>query len=532
MYKIKQISFLHHPVLENLTLDFCDSNGNCVDTIILAGENGTGKSTIINAIYMLVSRTADFEADVVFDKDGKVFTMCYRYKEVKGFGNQMYVSDGSGMNVHMNSDDFSNRHSMAGIYSDIDINFHAQQLSTVTSLELDCEHKSRKSSNDLPTQINQLLIDIQALDDAEIAYAAKNNPHHSYAELKVNERIPRFTHAFNKIFENLTYSRVINEKGKKSILFQKDGKDIPIQTLSSGEKQIVYRGCFLLKDANAMNGTFVFIDEPEISLHPKWQQKILDYYKSIFTNEAGIQTSQIFVVTHSPFIIHNPQRKNDKVIVLGRDKDGCISVKDKPEYYKCTSIEAIEDAFSIPNFSSDIPTVYLEGRTDEKYFNKALEIFGYKIPFQFKWVGYMKAGDKEEFTGKDSLNKAFQFLAGRNLPIKNVCLFDCDTNRSEREENQVYVRVINTYENAKGIKAGIENALVLDDIDLTQYYKVKEQTGDYGEKKRIEEFQKMTFCNDICAMDEVRLRKILANLKVEIDKLQEIFLEKEVWQVT
>ena len=66
-------------------------------------------------------------------------------------------------------------------------------------------------------------------------------------------------------------------------------------------------------------------------------KKILDYYKSIFTNEAGIQTSQIFVVTHSPFIIHNPQRKNDKVIVLGRDKDGCISVKDKPEYYKCTS---------------------------------------------------------------------------------------------------------------------------------------------------------------------------------------------------
>lgn len=68
--------------------------------------------------------------------------------------------------------------------------------------------------------------------------------------------------------------------------------------MSSGEKQIIYRGGFLLKDAAAMNGAFVFIDEPEISLHPRWQ-KIMDYYKGIFTDENGIQTSQIFVVTHS-----------------------------------------------------------------------------------------------------------------------------------------------------------------------------------------------------------------------------------------
>ena len=92
--------------------------------------------------------------------------------------------------------------------------------------------------------------------------------------------------------------------------------EIPIDNLSTGEKQIVYRGCFLLKDVNATNGAFVFIDEPEISLHPKWQMKIMDYYKGIFTDESGQQTSQIFAVTHSPFIIHNDNRSNDKVIIL------------------------------------------------------------------------------------------------------------------------------------------------------------------------------------------------------------------------
>ena len=65
----------------------------------------------------------------------------------------------------------------------------------------------------------------------------------------------------------------------------------------------------------------VFLDEPEISLHPTWQKKILDYYKNIFTDDNSVQTSQIFVVTHSPFIIHNKNRKNDKVIVLSRNSE-------------------------------------------------------------------------------------------------------------------------------------------------------------------------------------------------------------------
>ena len=53
MYKIRKIVFHEHPVLKNLSLNFCDSEGKCIDTIIFAGENGTGKSTIINSIYTL-----------------------------------------------------------------------------------------------------------------------------------------------------------------------------------------------------------------------------------------------------------------------------------------------------------------------------------------------------------------------------------------------------------------------------------------------------------------------------------------------
>ena len=218
MYKIRKIVFHEHPVLKNLSLNFCDSEGKCIDTIIFAGENGTGKSTIINSIYMLVSRTANFEADVEFEKDGNLFQITYEYRVLQDGSTYLFANDGAGMNTFLNSPDLANRYPTAGIYSDVDINFHSKHLSSVTSLTLDATNDSRRSSNDLPTQINQLLIDIQALDDAEIALSVRENTETVAKNLKVSERMPRFTSAFNRMFDTLSYSRIVNQNGRKTIL--------------------------------------------------------------------------------------------------------------------------------------------------------------------------------------------------------------------------------------------------------------------------------------------------------------------------
>ena len=280
------------------------------------------------------------------------------------------------------------------------------------------------------------------------------------------------------------------------------------------------------KDANAMNGAFVFIDEPEISLHPNWQMKIMDYYKRIFTGEDGKQTSQIFAVTHSPFVIHNENRKNDKVIVLTRNENGDIVVKDKPEYFRCNSVDAVKDAFFIKDFSAEQPTVYLEGRTDEKYFKRAAQAYGLSVPFEFKWVGYLDERDQEVNTGDKSVDAAFQFLVARNLPVRNFCLKDCDTNRNITKKNNVTILSIPKYENTRGMKKGIENALVLDGIDLTPYYTQKITKGDYGEEKQIQTFDKMACCDGICAMADETLRDVFVNLKTTIDRLVTLYNEE------
>lgn len=79
-----------------------------------------------------------------------------------------------------------------------------------------------------------------------------------------------------------------------------------IACLSSGEKQVLILLTYIAF-SNQAGRTFI-IDEPELSLHPKWQESFLDAVKSIMSKE-----SQLFFATHSPAIV-------------GRNKKHCIAL--------------------------------------------------------------------------------------------------------------------------------------------------------------------------------------------------------------
>ena len=40
--RVRKIKFINHPILNDLEFDFTGKNGKTVDSIIIAGENGTG----------------------------------------------------------------------------------------------------------------------------------------------------------------------------------------------------------------------------------------------------------------------------------------------------------------------------------------------------------------------------------------------------------------------------------------------------------------------------------------------------------
>ena len=138
-------------------------------------------------------------------------------------------------------------------------------------------------------------------------------------------RMQRFRNAFDGFFDTIQFSHIEDTIDEKQILFLKNGHEIPVDNLSTGEKQIVFRGAHLLKNLNGLDGGVVLIDEPELSMHPKWQAKIFKYYRDLFTSE-GTQRAQIIFATHSEYVLRAAleDRDNTLVIVLGEEEGSVV----------------------------------------------------------------------------------------------------------------------------------------------------------------------------------------------------------------
>lgn len=90
----------------------------------------------------------------------------------------------------------------------------------------------------------------------------------------------------------------------------------------------MFRGAFLLKNQQSSKGCIILIDEPEISLHPVWQTKIFNYYRNLFKENNAEQTSQIFIATHSQYVLESAlKNKADTLVVLLSNNQGMISTK-------------------------------------------------------------------------------------------------------------------------------------------------------------------------------------------------------------
>lgn len=96
---------------------------------------------------------------------------------------------------------------------------------------------------------------------------------------------------------------LFSETGKKidrknnEIQFTQDGEILSPYQLSSGEKQmLVILLTTLVEDGNRV---VLFMDEPEVSLHIDWQEKLIGLIRELNPN------AQIILTTHSPAVIMN-----------------------------------------------------------------------------------------------------------------------------------------------------------------------------------------------------------------------------------
>lgn len=318
--KIKKIKFNKHNLFKDHTIIF--ENETIPFITFLVGNNGSGKTKVLDFIYKALvepfGHAGYYEVFITIlfsEKEKDEFKIPenevnYLIRKEDG-SNHHEVLSLSGDSINLNIQSISKV-----VFSTIEVTFNEQNISSVTSKDIDNIKQPKEISKNLATEIPQLLIDISNLDDADISkwFMTNKSKGHPKPFPLVGARLERFTNAFHKIYDGeKTFSGIKNEKDAKRIIFTDKNKDeISLNELSTGEKQIIYRIGYILKNLANIHGGIILIDEPEISLHPAWQTKLKDFLFEIFKD----YDVQIIIATHSPYIFKN----------LDENKEFCIKI--------------------------------------------------------------------------------------------------------------------------------------------------------------------------------------------------------------
>ncbi len=228
---------------------------------ILSGINGVGKSTILNKVVKGLSAGGEFPSHTLKGVRLKVVpedAKWIRYDVIRSFDRPLISADT--VNT-LNS-------SLANLATELDVQLFQLQRKYL----------------DYQVNIGNRIIEVLqsgAPDAAERAQA-------------LSAPKKRFQDHIDDLFRE-TGKRIIRTENE--IRFAQIGETLLPYQLSSGEKQML---AILLTVLVEDNRPYVlFMDEPEVSLHVDWQQRLIDLILDLNPNV------QIILTTHSPAVIMN-----------------------------------------------------------------------------------------------------------------------------------------------------------------------------------------------------------------------------------
>ena len=250
---LKHLHIRNHPILKDLDLDFINpKTGKEYSIIAFVGENGCGKTTILNQLF-------DYnDSEYIVDKE----------KE-----HPFSIAPYSALYLRQNS---LAKNALRETRKLID----GKDLYPVNSTHyMVAPGKMMGPLLDLKEGLK--IIDI--LDDDEIRKLFKDD-------------------CVDEVYCSQEVSKVIDGK--------EHGYDV--SKYSSGQQEILLK----LKDLKEFyaNTDSVLLDEPETSLHPRWQMEIVNIISRLLT-DINNDTPQIFLATHSEKVLQSLISREDALIV-------------------------------------------------------------------------------------------------------------------------------------------------------------------------------------------------------------------------
>jgi len=310
--KVKKIEIINFKGIEHLELDFTylDSD-RILDNIVFYGINGSGKSSILEAIYLSLISTILYPIDIksiekhFIQKFSLGKNWIYKNKEefminiqildnLNTIETQLSYSKKKGLSCSVTKESEISekfKHSIeflsayrlfypskvhhAGDWNKID-----NDSSIIKNHNFGLQFTNRYDN------VKQYLVNL--ITDKKVGVINQKN-------LEILEKIKQAFKIFfpNKVFlEKLARSDM--NQDYKFLIQNEDKSIVDIDQLSSGEREIIAFFTYLC--THAINKSIIIIDEPELHLHDKWQSILLYAIHKLFPNV------QLFLATHSETI--------------------------------------------------------------------------------------------------------------------------------------------------------------------------------------------------------------------------------------
>lgn len=328
--KIEKVHIKNIKGIKDLELSFRKDN-EILDVIVLAGVNGSGKTTILESIKdFFNNKNINYDEPEKSNVNLDIFFEDFEKKKIK-------EAEKSSNNNKRPLWDFFSALQNYEIYikrSDKHYHIHIAKKFDIPPkiIYVPAENKFEEIQTYSTTLSREYkfinIINSNVIKDIPSYIATRRNYLATIEEdLTMKEITNKVVNEINSIFDILELDVKLKgfSKDEKTMpIFENSaGEEFDINDLSSGEKQLFLRtlSIKMLEPKNSI----ILIDEPELSLHPKWQQRIIEVYKKIGEN------NQIIIATHSPHILGSVSSEN--IFILYRDENGKIEAKTGDELY-------------------------------------------------------------------------------------------------------------------------------------------------------------------------------------------------------
>lgn len=127
--------------------------------------------------------------------------------------------------------------------------------------------------------------------------------------------------SFIEEYKYFSVLRRLNFLTYEYVKLRKNGFEYDILDSSTGEIGLLTT--FIRAIPEMKSNSVIFIDEPELSLHPSWQMKYIELLQKFLKGYSGCH---IFIATHSHLLLSDLREKWSDVLVL-RNENGKIKSK-------------------------------------------------------------------------------------------------------------------------------------------------------------------------------------------------------------